>query len=218
MKKNEKYLNVAIISLAIHLFFTNSKLLFHMNRDSLTNGNVFDFANLGFEQTMSMIFALSYSVMTVIVIKIIDLPVSKRYNFGMIAYYGLLDGLGVFIYYNAFDNFVFWGSVYYGTYTLSIICSIGLQVVYSREQEKMELDKIEKERTEKAELEKENSEIGELEDTIIDELSTVEKAVNARKQVLRRRKIPFEKDDHLTRLLQIKESYKKPFIPTEKNE
>jgi hypothetical protein len=196
MRKRIVLLNVGIISLAIHLFFTNAKLLYHMNPDSVSNGNVFDFIRVNSEQIMAMIFSLTYSIMTVIVLKVIDLPVKKRYILSLILYFALLDGLGVYIYYNAFINFIVIGSIYFGIYTFSIIAAYGLQIVYSREEAKNEID------------------VQNLEEIIANELKTIEKSVNARKAVLRRANLPMDKDEQLLRLLQIKDSYKKPYIPT----
>jgi hypothetical protein len=48
------------------------------------------------------------------------------------------------------------------------------------------------------------------------EVDTLNKRINARKAVLRRQKIDFDKDDFLSRLLQIRDSYKAPNVPVNK--
>ena len=55
-----------------------------------------------------------------------------------------------------------------------------------------------------------------LDEIIQDDLKTLDKRINARKQALRRQKIDFEKDDQLIRLLQIRDSYKGAVVPVGK--
>jgi hypothetical protein len=119
-------LNFALAFLCIHLFTVNSRLLHHMNPDGITSGNVFNFMNLGTENVIAMVISISYSVMTVIIIKSLRMPFRNIWNFCIVAFFGILDAIGVGLYYMVLNNFKIWGSVYFALYTLAIIVSFGL--------------------------------------------------------------------------------------------
>lgn len=114
--------------IAVHLFGVHSKLLFQLNPDKVKtiSGNimVFSFNDITENNITAIIFALSYSIATAV---ILTLSYDKKYMLYIITLvFGLLDGAGVFIYYNVkLENFVIWGSVYYAIYTFIIIISAG---------------------------------------------------------------------------------------------
>lgn len=114
--------------IAVHLFGVHSKLLFQLNPDKVKtiSGNimVFSFNDITENNITAIIFALSYSIATSV---ILTLSYDKKYMLYIITLvFGLLDGVGVFIYYNVkLENFVIWGSVYYAIYTFIIIISAG---------------------------------------------------------------------------------------------
>ena len=117
-----------IVFIAVHLFGVHSKLLFQLNPDKVKtiSGNimVFSFNDITENNITAIIFALSYSIATAV---ILTLSYDKKYMLYIITLvFGLLDGAGVFIYYNVkLENFVIWGSVYYAIYTFVIIISAG---------------------------------------------------------------------------------------------
>jgi hypothetical protein len=119
-------LNIGLLFLCIHLFAVHSKLLFHLNPDNTLNINVFDFTKLGVENVIAMVVSMSYSIMTVIIIKSIAMPFRERWNFAIIAFFGLMDGWGVFLYYVVLENYKVYASIYYAIYTFSIIAAFGL--------------------------------------------------------------------------------------------
>jgi len=125
--KKSFYVNIALFFLVIHLFLTNSRLLFHLNVDSRIAGEVFDFSNLRLDNIIAMLAAMAYSVITAIVIK---LPYVKRYSLIFIIWYSLIDGAAVLIYYSVFPNFQLIGAIFYAIYTSSIILAIGLNHIH----------------------------------------------------------------------------------------
>jgi hypothetical protein len=67
--------------------------------------------------------------MTAIVLKAICLPIKKLWNFALIAWFSLLEGCSVWLYYSVFDNYRIYVSILYGAYTFSIICAFGLRQI-----------------------------------------------------------------------------------------
>lgn len=181
MDRKEFYLNIALASLAIHLFATNSRLLFHMNPDSMLSRNVFDFTKISIDSVLSMVFALSYSIMTVMVIKLIKLPFGKIWTFSLISYFAVIDGVGVYIYYNAFTNYVSVATLYYTVYTISIIMALGLHAVWGNDVKAQEVEE--------------------------EEIGAINRKINARKAVLRRKKTRYDDDDELKTLYDLKDKY-----------
>jgi hypothetical protein len=120
------YLNIALLFLTIHLFTVNARLLAHLNVDSRTAGNVFDFTSFQVENIIAMVISLSYSIITAILIKLIR---DSKHSLFMIIWFSLLDGMCVYIYYSVFSNFQKLGAIYYAIYTASIILAIGLTIV-----------------------------------------------------------------------------------------
>jgi hypothetical protein len=116
-------INAALSFLVLHLFTVNSRLLAHLNVDSKTAGNVFDFNNLQLDNIIAMVISVSYSIITAIILKI---SFFRRFSIVLIGWFSLIDGAGVFIYYSVFPNFQTIGAFYYAIYTFSIIMAIGL--------------------------------------------------------------------------------------------
>lgn len=99
-----------IIILSIHIFSVQTKLLY------LLNGGVdFSYLNITEQTILAMVFSLSYSIATAIIIY--KAP-TKR----MVILYAILDGLAVLLYY--FTIIPLWtGSIYFAIYTFCIIAS-----------------------------------------------------------------------------------------------
>ena len=122
-------ITIIILFLSVHLFTVHSKLLFHINPDKLILELTykFDKSLFGQELIVSTIGAVAYSLITALILTIF---VKYRSVFIItIASFALLDGLGVFVYYNITIGeklFVIFGSVYYAIYTASIIVSLSL--------------------------------------------------------------------------------------------
>lgn len=129
--KKSLFISIGLFFLVAHLIVIHSKLLYHLNPDSLiANKEVFDFAKLGVENIIAIVISISYACMTAIVLKVICLPVKKIWNFALIAWFGLIEGSSVWLYYAVFDNYRNYVSILYGTYTLSIICAFGLYQIF----------------------------------------------------------------------------------------
>ena len=106
---------------------THCKLLWHINPDSSLATSIFDFAlHIGMENIIAMVISISYSVITVIIINGVYLPFSRIWTFALICWFGIIDGLGIWLYYRELPEFRFWAAIYYGAYTFSIICALGL--------------------------------------------------------------------------------------------
>ena len=120
---------IIIIFLSLHLFTVHSKLLFHINPDNLVQELIYIFNKSLFSQELivSTIGAVAYSLITALI-----LTIFVRYKSVFIiavASFALLDGIGVFVYYNVTIGeklFLILGSLYYAIYTASIIISLGL--------------------------------------------------------------------------------------------
>lgn len=130
MKKSELFLvGLVIIFLSIHLFTVHSKLLFHLNPDNTVEYLNYKFSIDLFKQNMIVptLSAIAYSLITALILSIF---VKFRSVFLMsVISFAILDGAGVFIYYNVGINkqlFILMGSVYYSFYTIFIIISLGL--------------------------------------------------------------------------------------------
>jgi hypothetical protein len=130
MKRN-RFIDIALFFLVVHLFVVNSKLLFHLNADAVIgNTEVFDFDKIGVENIISMIISISYSIITAVVIKVICLPIKKIWNFAFIFWFALIDGCAVWLYYTVLNDYRIYASIFYGVYTLSIISAIGLNQIF----------------------------------------------------------------------------------------
>jgi len=122
-------INAALLFFVIHQFTVNSRLLAHLNLDSKTAGNVFDFANFQLDNLIAMIISVSYSVITAIILKMSHV---RRYSLIFIAWFGIMDGSVVFIYYSDFPNFQKIGAILYAIYTLSIVLTIGFYQMHKQ--------------------------------------------------------------------------------------
>lgn len=106
-----KYL---IIILSVHIFSVHAKLLYYLNPE-LVEKTSFSFANLSEPSILAMVFALSYSLATAVVIYNTE---NKR----IIATYALLDGVAVLLYY--FTKLpMFLSAFYFAIYTFILIGS-----------------------------------------------------------------------------------------------
>lgn len=128
---------IGLIFLAVHLFFTHARLLYHVNPEISSKvkdlGFSFGLVNEGF--ILSLIFALAYSVITITIILIYSETWQKYIYMIVVAF---LDGFGVYIYYNInlgsgikarteIDSnlFILFTSFYYAAYTFFIVVSLG---------------------------------------------------------------------------------------------
>ncbi len=132
MKTRDTLTSIALSFLTIHLFGTHARLLYTLNLNKHLQefaGKIPAFSFITFnEDTISaMVFALAYSAMTAIILKLYD---ERAKGFvAAIATFAILDFFGVLIYYNtAIKHFNFFGALYYAFYTLATIAAIG----YSR--------------------------------------------------------------------------------------
>jgi len=103
-----------LIFIALHLVFSNTDLLIsaaEMALQSKLNG---------IEKAFRVIFSLSYSLITVLVIHLYP-------RMWMIILLSVFDGFAVYLKYNVFqDNFIVVTSIYFGLYTMVIILAGGL--------------------------------------------------------------------------------------------
>lgn len=140
---------IGLIFLAVHLFFTHARLLYHVNPEISSKikdlGFSFSMVNEGF--ILSLIFALAYSVITITIILIYS-ETWQKYIYMIIV--ALLDGFGVYIYYNInlgagilaraeidTNLFILFTSFYYAFYTFFIVVSLGFHRA-KRSKKKME--------------------------------------------------------------------------------
>lgn len=118
--------------LVLHLFSVHSKLLYHINPDAPAELPKFSFLSLNEFTVTAMIFALGYSIMTAITIKIIDLNFESRWaRISPILALAVMDAMGVLIGYHGV-NYRVLGSIYYAFYTLIIVASIALVKEFSK--------------------------------------------------------------------------------------
>ena len=103
-----KYL---ITILSIHIFSVQTKLLFLLNG----GGGEFSFITFDEPTILAMVFSMSYSIATAI---IIYKSASKR----LVILYAMLDGLAVLLYYFTAIP-IQAGAVYFAIYTFCIIAS-----------------------------------------------------------------------------------------------
>lgn len=128
---------IGLIFLAVHLFFTHARLLYHVNPEISSKvkdlGFSFNLVNEGF--ILSLIFAFAYSIITITIILIYS-KTWQKYIYMLIV--ALMDGFGVYIYYNInlgtgiqaraeidANLFIFFTSFYYAAYTFFIVVSLG---------------------------------------------------------------------------------------------
>lgn len=120
--------SVIIIFLSMHLFTVHSKLLFHLNPDKIINelNYTFDLTLFNKGYRVSTISALAYSIITAFILTIF-VKYKKVFLISVFSF-GMLDGIGVLIYYNIGikdELFVMLGSWYYAIYTFFMIVSLG---------------------------------------------------------------------------------------------
>lgn len=149
---------IGLIFLAVHLFFTHARLLYQVNPEISSKikdlGFSFGLVNEGF--ILSLIFALAYSIITIAIILIYS-EIWQKYIYMIIV--ALLDGFGVYIYYNINlgsaikasgeinqNLFVLFTSFYYASYTFFIVISLGFHKT-KRAAKKKERSKIEMKRS-----------------------------------------------------------------------
>lgn len=100
-----------IIILSVHIFSVQTKLLYHLN-----GGEVFSFLNLTEQTILAMVFALSYSAATAVVMYLSD-------DSRLIIIYAGMDGLAVLLYYFKFIPDWF-SAFYFAGYTFLLIYSV----------------------------------------------------------------------------------------------
>jgi len=141
MKKIEEFLTIGIIilGLAIHLFTVHSKLLYHLNPDKIIELLEYKLTLdlFSVKYRVSTISAITYSLITAFILW----KFAKYFKLFIIVTvsFAILDGLGVFVYYNINiekELFILSGSVYYALYTALIIVSIGLYRMYNTKNNK----------------------------------------------------------------------------------
>lgn len=103
-----------IIVLTVHIFATHTKLLYYINPEVLDK-QAFSFLSLNEHTMLSMVFALSYSMATALVIY----KVNTKW---IVLAYAALDGLAVLLYYYlAIPTWV--SGIYFAVYTTFLISS-----------------------------------------------------------------------------------------------
>lgn len=130
MKKNLPYL-LASVFLSVHLYSVHTKLLYHLNPDAESIG-YFSYQSLDENSITAMIFAVTYSAMTVIALfKAVNL---MKFFWFTISFFALLDGLGIFVYYNVnrSESFFIMSALYYSIYTMFIIIALAYIKKYER--------------------------------------------------------------------------------------
>jgi hypothetical protein len=99
-----------IIILSVHIYVIQTKLLYLLN-----GGSNFSYLSLDEQGILSIIFAISYSIATAIILY-------KQPNPILIYLYAFLDAMGVLLYY--FTKIPLWiGAFYFMIYTFCIISS-----------------------------------------------------------------------------------------------
>jgi hypothetical protein len=125
------YINMALFFLVLTLVLVNSKLLYHLNPDSvIADRQVFSFTHFGIENVLALIAGLGFSIMSTVVIKAICLPISSIWNFLLILLFAMIDGFGVWLYFAVLDHYRIWAAMYYGFYMFAIIATIGLNQTF----------------------------------------------------------------------------------------
>lgn len=112
---NHSTFKALIIVLSIHIFSVHTKLLYYLNPE-VTEKVGFSFLNMSEPSILSMVFAISYSLATALVIYLTQ----KKW---LILIYAAADGLAVLLYY--FTDIPMWISAFYfALYTFFLIASI----------------------------------------------------------------------------------------------
>lgn len=142
IKNRTKAIKIAIVSaVAVHVYGVHAKLLYAINPDKPKElaETVYSFIALNEATITTEIFALVYAIATA---GILILFSEHRRWLQATTTFALLDGLGVFIYYNTEMNelFTIFSSAYYAIYTLCIILFIGLH--YSTKQSYEHMDDV----------------------------------------------------------------------------
>ena len=111
MKKKIQTIQILILALTFHVFWVNIKLLYDLNfTDNESSGVV-----ISKEFFLAFLFAMSYSIATISVIRL-----TRKKN--LITTYAILDALGVLLYY--FEQFPDpFRAIYFSVYTFILIRS-----------------------------------------------------------------------------------------------
>lgn len=120
-KKGFDSFKFGLFMLAIGLFITNTKILYHLNPDG--SENAFSYKMLNENSIISMIIASVYSITTISIIsKLRKMDCFWYIILIMIFPFALIDGYGVHLYYNTkMPNFIIFAAIYYGIYTTMIL-------------------------------------------------------------------------------------------------
>lgn len=141
MKSEKIIFNVLLIFLAIHLIYSNYSLLLDISKmidiNQFTSIGLSDSeANLKakpdlFTMISKLIFAISYSIITVTLIYLYPRII-------LIFLVALMDGIGIYLKYNIYqDYFIQLTAVYFGLYTALIVITSGLIRIYEKRLENL---------------------------------------------------------------------------------
>jgi drug/metabolite transporter (DMT)-like permease len=118
MKKNNiQVINILTISVAIHLFFTNARLLYHMNPDKVIE-KLFSFTSVDEYTIIAMVFSLSYSLGTIFI------AIKSRLKW-LVLIFAIFDAIGILFYYST-DISQNLKSIYFSLYTGALLYSVYL--------------------------------------------------------------------------------------------
>ena len=125
--KQDKLLTAILILLALHLLYSNSILLIDMVS-----------AKTFLTKSMAVLFGLSYSLITVLVIAVFP----RWYVFSVSAF---LDGSAVFLKYFPFANdkiFFVLSAVYFATYTAFIVVISGMISKHGKKEKQVQIKNL----------------------------------------------------------------------------
>ncbi len=117
---------ITIIALVFHLYGTHAKLLYQINPDcpKEIRAKGFHFYNWDEYTTTAKLFSIAYAIITAGILFIYS---EHKKRLLVILAFAMLDAAGVYIYYDATnDYFIIFAAGYYALYTFAIIMAIGL--------------------------------------------------------------------------------------------
>lgn len=126
MKNHEKIITAIVLLLAFDLWGVHAKLLYQLNPDKIGDVvQVFSFVAMNENTITSMLFALVFAFVPVMILTTISPKVEQYWLFVMV--FAFFDGGAWFIYYNktAILHFNSFGAGYYGLFIVFIVASIG---------------------------------------------------------------------------------------------
>jgi hypothetical protein len=128
----------ALIFIAIQLFILNYKLLVYLNPAINPLVNAFDFNSNLIDKIIEAIRSISYSLITVLILKVaFDKGVSI-----MFAWFGAIEGAAYILLNSGFNKFQAIGGVLYAIYTVSLFWAIGFFQIYKKEEKNPDDDRL----------------------------------------------------------------------------